>query len=301
MVRDILIRSGSSLVTDGVRAGSRELLGGGLRLLQRRFAIRRTRDLAALAHNTSERARLATNAVLMRDFQRDQTPQLAVTELRECFKPLLDSLSLYFREYVTSTPAASCIKMLVDQQFVDALSVHDYVRESSASGRKEVTEPLVFTLVRDSASAKERGQSLYYVSDCTAFEHFCDRPHDHLYCPKADLKKLFERKEYKNPTPEFWKLYRSTMVIPIRWPPPLGHAGAYPTLVGFLCLDCKKAGRFPGYLDRHPNLHEMPESFNVAASVADDLFWPLHLFALRNLNRDSTSTYAALPQREKPW
>jgi hypothetical protein len=142
--------------------------------------------------------------------------------------------------------------------------------------------PLVFTLARDPSSAQERHErqsNLYYLDDCTAFEELFGHHDCFMFCPSEDLKTLYGNRRYRNPTPDFWQFYRSTLVLPIRSP---REPDATPPhlVVGFLCLDCKDAGKFCGDVARR-NLRDMPEQFNLAASVADDLFWPLLAFTAR--------------------
>ena len=101
-----------------------------------------------------------------------------------------------------------------------------------------------------------------------------------MFRPAEDLRELEGRGEYRNPTRDYWRHYRSTMVLPIR-ARRQEDADTRFVFAGFLCLDCKEPGGFGEPFARQPRHEDNPEDFNVAATIADALFWPLVWFSLR--------------------
>ncbi len=234
---------------------------------------------SALAHETSEAARNALTIVLLTDLSDPAERRLLVHRLRESLQPLLGTLANYFREHFTLEATAACIKVLARKEQIEMLRDGGSSVYPPRSGRiSSSDEPSVVALVRDSSSAF-RGSHIYPAGDCSAFQAL-GSPDGYVFSPDEDLKELYDRHEYRNPTDEFWNYYRSTMVVPIRSArrSPPDHL-----VVGFLCLDCKEPKKFCGGFARR-SLVDNPEQFNVAASVADGLFWPLLEFLRRVQN-----------------
>lgn len=244
-------------------------------------AGRRNQQAAALAHRTNEAVRTATTLVASRDFTSGDARELRGRDLMDALRPLLGALSAYFQDHFTKRPTATCIKLLLEPGKARSLTMQE-VHPPTGGRKPPPEEPLVLTLVRDAGSDQHRDSRPYYVYDCTAFEEIMR--HDRfMFRPKDDLRQLHECGGYRNPTPNFWRHYRSTMVLPIRAPRQAGATPSY-LLTGFLCLDCQDPGRFKGEFTRAPRHEDNPEDFNIAAMVSDALFWPLFMFSWRLQN-----------------
>jgi hypothetical protein len=272
------------------RAAAKGLVGYGLdviRWLRNGPTAGTGKPTAALAHKTSEATRLAMAQVMLSDLQDESSRHLLVRDLRESLQPLLVSLAHHFQTHFTAQATSACIKLLVRPEELNSLTQEDVRRRklgdrfARSSGLRS-DEPLVFTLIRDPESERRTPSPIHPVSDCSAFEELA-RENAFIFCPQEDLQKLHERKLYRNPRPEFWRLYRSTLVLPIR---ARRHPAVNPAqlLVGFLCLDCPEPGAFDADENVRRAERDMSEQFNVAASVADALFWPLLIFSWRSHN-----------------
>jgi len=188
----------------------------------------------------------------------------------------MDHLTDFFEERVTLCKTAACVKMMCAPQ-----NAAQWGHPASAGNRvPELDEPLVFTLVRNSNS-RDRDDNpehpkIFYANASSAFAILISKgnPRPFVYCPGEDLWRMFNDGRYKNPTPNFWNLYRSTMVLPIRFVPP-GKLELKPYTVGFLCLDAERPRRFPRLRKRAEDVTTMSTEFNIAACVADSLYWPL--------------------------
>lgn len=79
------------------------------------------------------------------------------------------------------------------------------------------------TLFRDPVNLKKRRQAersylnnnSYLVSDNTAFEIITDEQFTNIYFASDNLVELYENHNYKNMNPQWFKLYNSTVVVPI--------------------------------------------------------------------------------------
>lgn len=239
-------------------------------------------DLAVLAHTTSQTVRNIVDIVLVSDFSAEKSAELCASQLKQEITVVLDKLAAYFHDHVTHCETAACIKMLCNKEQIDKLGQSGHIRRP-VNRKIAETEPIVFTLARDRLSEATRGRSAYYLNDSTAFRSVWSG--QFMYCPDEDLFELKEKGAYENPTPEFWKFYRSAMVLPIRWSPPDDLSSLMsPIVVGFLAVDAREAGKFCGQRRREQQLSKMPDQFNIAAHVADALYFPLSLLITRGTN-----------------
>ncbi len=208
-------------------------------------------------------------------------------------RDLLDRISSSYSRHLVGHTIHSCVKLLATRQDLGTFGIPEGEIYKPA-GRIHPSTLYVFTFVRDNDSKhRERSRfAAYPLRECTAFRTLnlpkCDIEgitSNCCYCPERDLKDLYDEGEYKNPSSEFWKDYRSCLVFPIRWSPFLTavttsilRRGIDPKSVvaGFLALDCMEAGVF-GNIPWRKDIEDMPLMFNLGASLADSLYWPLHL------------------------
>lgn len=253
----------------------------------------RSSTVAALAHATSEATRRALNFARSPEFKTDTTGDRTLLNLNLLLRPLLDDLVGYFTRYVTFAPTAACIKLLAQREMASRLGLESHIYLPPGASPLAPEAPLVFPLVRDTESSIVRKESIYYVEHCSAFEQLF-RTHSYVFCPNGDLRELERRGEYRNPTPGWPDFYLSTLVLPIRRPPFAPETGEKADLTAFLCLDCIEPDRFRAPERRPHRFKDAPEDFNVAASVADALYWPIYLCLRRATEAEQKESFANL-------
>lgn len=244
---------------------------------------------ASLGHQVTHRIRKVQDCILATDFSKDQQASACFITLHEEIQRILNLYADHLGKYVVGEDVAGCVKLLYLPDSPDSLAGVAIDRGlDSASG-----EPSIFSFVRDARSQHFRDEhaSIYPISECTAFEKI-HKDGLSYFAPEEDLEDLQRSGRYKNPTPEFWNFYRSSIVVPIRRErlrrQSVGELGY--EVVGFVAFDTMKVGGLSvvgtappvDRFDRQPH-------YNAVAALADALYWPLKSFVVRSELQDAPS------------
>ncbi len=235
-------------------------------------------DTCSLFHATSHRLRDIEGIVTGTDFANSAAAQQCSFRVVSGLELVLGELVDYFEKNVIGETTAACIKIFGSAAEVGAVNAEsETVTESEADS----AEPLVLCFSRDPNSKRRRGggEPAYKLTESTAFFDIFTKQLK-FYSRSEDLETEFNNGTYRNPTPNFWRRYRSVLVVPVRTK--IGTADGDSTfdVIGFLALDTPSAGTFR---PRHSD--EKAAGFEVAAATADLLYWPLKHLIKRTYTR----------------